>query len=42
MKDEELEDDDDTLVDDVPDDDLLWDEGDPADRRKDPLRKPEA
>lgn len=27
-------------VDDEPETDALWDEGDPADRRRDPLRKP--
>ena len=42
MRDEELEDEDETVVDDDAADDLLWDDGDPADRRKDPLRKPEA
>lgn len=36
------EDEDDTEVDthDRDDRDFLWEEGDPADRRKDPLRKP--
>jgi len=42
MKDEELPDDDldDVLDEDETDEDLLWEDGDPADRRKDPLRKP--
>ena len=31
---------DDNDVDDVQDRDFLWEEGDPADRRRDPLRKP--
>ena len=34
----ELEDEDDTIVD--SDEELFWEEEDPADRRKDPLRKP--
>jgi hypothetical protein len=44
MKEDELleeEDDDPTIVDEETDE-LLWDDGDPADRRKDPLRKPDA
>jgi len=34
------EDDDETLLDDDQRDDLEWDDVDPADRRKDPLRRP--
>jgi hypothetical protein len=44
MKEDELledEDEDPTVVDEDADD-LLWEEGDPADRRKDPLRRPDA
>jgi hypothetical protein len=43
MKDEALPPDDDDLDDTIQDEDaedLLWEEGDPVDRRKDPLRKP--
>jgi hypothetical protein len=34
------EEDDDPKIEDDPNDELLWDDGDPADRRKDPLRAP--
>ncbi len=39
---DEEEDDEDTprIEDDAGDDELTWEDGDPADRRKDPLRKP--
>jgi hypothetical protein len=33
-------DDDVDVVDRDPEEDLLWDDGDPADRRRDPLRRP--
>ncbi|HEY0157265.1 MAG TPA: hypothetical protein VGF28_08275 [Thermoanaerobaculia bacterium] len=43
MKDDELlDDEEDATVVDEEQEDLLWEDGDPADRRKDPLRRPDA